>query len=122
MRAWPRALVGLALAAGLALAGCDAMPGKPRLADREKLPTDTAYAMSRVESEAERMSHLVEDMLLLARLDSGPALDLKPCDLSEIVINAVSDARAAGPCRRAGPFRRACPSRGQLARRGGLRG
>jgi two-component system OmpR family sensor kinase len=65
--------------------------------DREKLPTDTAYAMSRVESETERMSHLVEDMLLLARLDSGPDLDLKPTDLSEIVINAVSDARAAGP-------------------------
>ncbi len=65
--------------------------------DREQLPTDTAYAMSRVESEAERMSHLVEDMLLLARLDSGPDLDLKPCDLSEVVINAVSDARAAGP-------------------------
>ena len=65
--------------------------------DREQLPTEAAYAMSRVESEAERMSHLVEDMLLLARLDSGPDLDLQPCDLSEIVINAVSDARAAGP-------------------------
>ena len=65
--------------------------------DREQLPTEAAYAMSRVESEAERMSHLVEDMLLLARLDAGPDLDLKPCDLSEIVINAVSDARAAGP-------------------------
>jgi two-component system OmpR family sensor kinase len=65
--------------------------------DREQLPTDAAYAMSRVESEAERMSKLVEDMLLLARLDSGPALDLQPCDLSEVVINAVSDARAAGP-------------------------
>jgi two-component system OmpR family sensor kinase len=65
--------------------------------DREQLPTDAAYAMSRVESEAARMSHLVEDMLLLARLDSGPDLDLQPCDLSEIVINAVSDARAAGP-------------------------
>jgi two-component system, OmpR family, sensor kinase len=65
--------------------------------DREQLPTDAAYAMSRVESEAERMSKLVEDMLLLARLDSGPDLDLQPCDLSEIVINAVSDARAAGP-------------------------
>jgi two-component system, OmpR family, sensor kinase len=65
--------------------------------DREQLPTEAAYAMSRVESEAERMSHLVEDMLLLARLDSGPDLDLRPCDLSEIVINAVSDARAAGP-------------------------
>ncbi len=65
--------------------------------DREQLPTEAAYAMSRVESEAERMSHLVEDMLLLARLDAGPDLDLQPCDLSEIVINGVSDARAAGP-------------------------
>jgi two-component system OmpR family sensor kinase len=65
--------------------------------DREQIPTDAAYAMSRVESETERMSKLVEDMLLLARLDSGPDLDLQPCDLSEIVINAVSDARAAGP-------------------------
>jgi two-component system, OmpR family, sensor kinase len=65
--------------------------------DREKIPTDAAYAMSRVESEAERMSRLVEDMLLLARLDSGPDLDLQSCDLSEIVINAVSDARVAGP-------------------------
>ncbi|HVD18020.1 MAG TPA: HAMP domain-containing sensor histidine kinase [Propionibacteriaceae bacterium] len=65
--------------------------------DREQLPTEAGYAMSRVESEAERMSHLVEDMLLLARLDAGPDLDLQPCDLSEIVINAVSDARAAGP-------------------------
>ena len=40
MRAWPLRLAGVALAAGLALAGCDAMPGKPRLADREKLPTE----------------------------------------------------------------------------------
>jgi two-component system OmpR family sensor kinase len=65
--------------------------------EREKIPTDAAYAMSRVESEAERMSHLVEDLLLLARLDSGPDLEIKPVDLTEIVINAVSDARAAGP-------------------------
>jgi len=64
---------------------------------REELPKDAAYAMSRVESEAERMSYLVEDLLLLARLDSGPDLDLGPVDLSELVVNAVSDARAAGP-------------------------
>ncbi len=64
---------------------------------REELPTDAAYAISRVESEAERMSYLVEDLLLLARLDSGPDLDLQPCDLTELVLNAVSDARAAGP-------------------------
>ncbi len=64
---------------------------------REELPPDAAYAMSRVESAAERMSHLVEDLLLLARLDSGPDLDVRPTDLSKIVLNAVSDARAAGP-------------------------
>ncbi len=64
---------------------------------RSEMPTDAAYAMSRVESEAERMSRLVEDLLLLARLDSGPNLDLQPTDLTEIVINAVSDARVAGP-------------------------
>lgn len=64
---------------------------------RDQMPAEAAYAMSRVESEAERMSRLVEDLLLLARLDSGPALDLGPVDLTELVINAVSDARAAGP-------------------------
>ena len=64
---------------------------------REQLPPDATYAMSRVESEADRMSHLVEDLLLLARLDSGPYLDLQPVDLAEVVVNAVSDARAAGP-------------------------
>ncbi|HZA71425.1 MAG TPA: HAMP domain-containing sensor histidine kinase, partial [Propionibacteriaceae bacterium] len=64
---------------------------------REELPDDAAYAMSRVESEADRMSHLVEDLLLLARLDSGPYLELQPVDLAEVVVNAVSDARAAGP-------------------------
>jgi two-component system OmpR family sensor kinase len=64
---------------------------------RDQMPEDAAYAMSRVESEAERMSRLVEDLLLLARLDSGPAIDVAPTDLTEIVINAVSDARAAGP-------------------------
>jgi two-component system OmpR family sensor kinase len=64
---------------------------------RSEMPADAAYAMSRVESEAERMSRLVEDLLLLARLDSGPDIDVQPADLTEIVINAVSDARAAGP-------------------------
>ncbi|WP_375424719.1 sensor histidine kinase [uncultured Friedmanniella sp.] len=64
---------------------------------RSEMPADAAYAMSRVESEAERMSRLVEDLLLLARLDSGPAIEVEPADVTEIVINAVSDARVAGP-------------------------
>lgn len=62
---------------------------------REELPPDAAYAMSRVESEATRMSGLVEDLLLLARLDSGPDIDVAPTDLTQLVIDAVSDARAA---------------------------
>ena len=65
--------------------------------ERSSMSENAAFAMSRVESEAERMSYLVEDLLLLARLDSGPNLDVRPVDLTEVVINALSDARAAGP-------------------------
>jgi two-component system, OmpR family, sensor kinase len=61
----------------------------------EVLPTDATHALSRIEAESERMSALVQDLLLLARLDSEPTLDLQPTDLTEIVLNAVSDARAA---------------------------
>ena len=65
--------------------------------ERASMSGDAAYALERVEAEAERMSYLVEDLLLLARLDSGPDLDVRPVDLTEVVLNAVSDARAAGP-------------------------
>ena len=65
--------------------------------ERDSMSANAAFAMGRVEAEAERMSYLVEDLLLLARLDSGPNIDVAPVDLSEVVINAVSDARAAGP-------------------------
>lgn len=58
---------------------------------------DTAHAVARVEAEAARMTTLVDDLLLLARLDSGRPLEQKPVDLSRLVIDVVSDARAAGP-------------------------
>ncbi len=61
----------------------------------DELPEDSAHALGRIEAESERMSVLVEDLLLLARLDSEPTLDLQPTDVTEIVLNAVSDARAA---------------------------
>jgi two-component system OmpR family sensor kinase len=61
------------------------------------LPPDVLHAMSRVESEAVRMTGLVDDLLLLARLDAAPGLQRTPVDLSTIVVNAVADARAAGP-------------------------
>jgi two-component system OmpR family sensor kinase len=62
-----------------------------------EVPPDVAHAMRRVESEARRMTALVEDLLLLARLDSGRPLDRDPVDLSELVVDAVSDAHVAGP-------------------------
>jgi two-component system, OmpR family, sensor kinase len=64
---------------------------------REGVPEAVAHAMRRVESETDRMTTLVEDMLLLARLDSGRPLAEEPVDLSRLVIDAVSDAQVAGP-------------------------
>ena len=57
----------------------------------------TAHAMSRVASETVRLTRLVEDLLLLARLDSGRPLDREPVDLSRLAVDAVSDAHVAGP-------------------------
>lgn len=63
----------------------------------EPVPTDVAFALRRVESEAQRMTSLVEDMLLLARLDSGRPLEVGRVDLTGLVVDVVSDAHAAGP-------------------------
>jgi two-component system OmpR family sensor kinase len=60
-------------------------------------PEAVAHAMSRVASETERVTRLVEDLLLLARLDSGRPLEREPVDLSRLVVDAVSDAHVAGP-------------------------
>lgn len=64
---------------------------------REQAPVDIAHALTRVESEAERMTTLVEDLLLLARLDSGRPLETRPVDLTSMLVDTVSDAHAAGP-------------------------
>jgi two-component system OmpR family sensor kinase len=61
------------------------------------LPPEVAHMLSRVESEAKRMTALVEDLLLLARLDAGRPLAHEPVDLSMLTINMVDDAYAAGP-------------------------
>ncbi|MFA7512378.1 MAG: HAMP domain-containing sensor histidine kinase [Mycolicibacterium vanbaalenii] len=76
-----------------------AIRGYTELAQRKQaqLPEDVAHAMNRVESETERMTQLVEDMLLLARLDSGRPLDRETVDLTRLVVDAVSDAHVAGP-------------------------
>ncbi len=65
--------------------------------EREPVPVGVVHAIGRVESEARRMSTLVDDLLLLARLDAGRPLEQGEVDLSEIVVNAVSDAHAASP-------------------------
>ncbi|MFI5723935.1 HAMP domain-containing sensor histidine kinase [Streptomyces cyaneofuscatus] len=53
------------------------------------------HALGRIESEADRMTGLVEDLLLLARLDAGRPLSYESTDLLPLVVDAVSDARAA---------------------------
>ncbi|MFE9931766.1 sensor histidine kinase [Streptomyces sp. NPDC005533] len=60
---------------------------------------DTRHALGRIESEATRMTGLVEDLLLLARLDAGRPLSAADAetDLAPLVVDALSDARAAGP-------------------------
>ena len=76
-----------------------AIQGYTELAQRNRaeVPADVAHAMSRVESEARRMTRLVEDLLLLARLDSGRPLERHPVDLARLCADLVSDAHAAGP-------------------------
>lgn len=61
------------------------------------LPPDALRAMERVESESRRMTALVEDMLLLARLDAGRPLEQQEVDLTALVLDAVADAHVAGP-------------------------
>ncbi|MEI6699130.1 MAG: ATP-binding protein [Mycobacteriaceae bacterium] len=76
-----------------------AIRGYTELAQRKRaeVPPDVAHAMSRVESETQRMTRLVEDLLLLARLDSGRPLERRPVDLARLCADLVSDAHAAGP-------------------------
>jgi two-component system, OmpR family, sensor kinase len=76
-----------------------AIRGYTELAQRRRaeLPDEVAHAMGRVASESERMTHLVEDLLLLARLDSGRPLEREPVDLSELAVVSISDAHIAGP-------------------------
>jgi two-component system OmpR family sensor kinase len=62
-------------------------------------PEDLARSMSGITRETERMSLLVEDLLLLARLDEGRPLERKPLDLAEVVGEAVDAARVVEPDR-----------------------
>ncbi|HEV7468224.1 MAG TPA: HAMP domain-containing sensor histidine kinase [Pseudonocardia sp.] len=75
-----------------------AIRGYAELSGRDPaLPPGAAYSLQRISSQSLRMSALVEDLLLLARLDAGRPLERLPVDLTRIVVDAVSDASAAGP-------------------------
>ena len=69
--------------------------GYAELANRGGSAIDLARAWQRVASEASRMTGLVEDLLLLARLDEGRPLESGEVDLTSLVAEAVWDARAA---------------------------
>jgi two-component system OmpR family sensor kinase len=56
---------------------------------------DVAMAMGRIESEAKRMGSMVEDLLMLARLDEQRPLQLKPVDLQLLAHDAMVDTKAS---------------------------
>jgi two-component system OmpR family sensor kinase len=62
-------------------------------------PEDLERSMSGITRESERMSLLVDDLLLLARLDEGRPLERKPVDLAQLVGEAVDAARVVEPDR-----------------------
>ena len=63
-------------------------------------PEAVGGAMERIEAESERMSGLVEDLLMLARIDDAPEVELAPVDLTVLAADAVADARVRAPERR----------------------
>ncbi|MFD4138656.1 sensor histidine kinase [Streptomyces sp. NPDC058572] len=60
------------------------------------VPDKVRHALDRVRCESVRMGELVDDLMLLARLDAGRPLADEPVDLTRLVLDAVSDASAAG--------------------------
>ncbi|MBE1874811.1 sensor histidine kinase [Myceligenerans pegani] len=69
--------------------------GYAELARRPGAAVD--HALTRIEAESERMGGLVNDLLLLARLDAGRPLERAPVDLVALAADALGDAHAAGP-------------------------
>ena len=88
--------------AGLALE--PAQPGavqadRPHNGTGQLSGADLDRIMQRVEQESARMGVLVEDMLLLARLDQQRPLERRPVDLLTLAVDAVQDARIIAPDR-----------------------
>jgi two-component system OmpR family sensor kinase len=63
-------------------------------------PVALSGALAKVETEADRMSGLVEDLLLLARLDAGRPLERAEVDVTRLLLESVVDARVLSPAHR----------------------
>ncbi|MFF2346593.1 ATP-binding protein [Pseudarthrobacter sp. NPDC058119] len=63
----------------------------------EPLTEDGQKSLGRVQSQSERMTALVEDLLLLARLDEGKATETTDVDLTQLVVETVSDEKVMAP-------------------------
>jgi two-component system OmpR family sensor kinase len=76
-----------------------AIRGHAELALRspEPTPESVRHSLRRIEAESQRMGAIVEDLLLLARLDAGRPLASAEVDLTRVALDCVSDARAVGP-------------------------
>ncbi|MGH9096140.1 MAG: sensor histidine kinase, partial [Acidimicrobiales bacterium] len=60
-------------------------------------PEDLNRFIVGIQGESERMKHLVEDLLLLARLDEGLPIEHRPVELVSVVADAIGASRAVGP-------------------------
>lgn len=65
--------------------------------EKEPVPATVTHALGRIESEADRMTALVEDLLLLARLDAGRPLERSEVDVTRLLLETIGDAHAASP-------------------------
>ncbi|WP_240808969.1 sensor histidine kinase [Microbispora catharanthi] len=65
--------------------------------DERAVPGAVRHALERIDAESARMGTLVDDLLLLTRLDAGRPLAREVVDLTRLAIDATGDARAYGP-------------------------
>lgn len=72
-----------------------AIRGYAELAERAPDASGASHALGRISAESKRMTKLVNDLLLLARLDADAKVEVAPVDVVEVALNAVSDAQAA---------------------------